>query len=64
VAKCRRQNHEISEQGKVWWNQKDIFDAEMVRRMLITDRPRKDGFYGAYQRNDCKVSGEVLSGGG
>ena len=38
---CRRRNLEISEQGKVWWNHRDIFDAEMARRSLLSDKPKE-----------------------
>jgi hypothetical protein len=53
---CRRRNLEISEQGKVWWNHRDIFDAEMVRRSLLVDRPRGER-NGNNRAGDKEVSG-------
>jgi hypothetical protein len=56
MAKCRRQNVEIAEQGKVWWNHRDIFDAEMIRRSLLVDRPRKENLSGSNRATDSKIS--------
>lgn len=56
MGRCRRQNVEIAEAGKVWWNHRDVFDAEMVRRSLIVDRPRKERKDGVDGAADSKVS--------
>jgi hypothetical protein len=44
----------IGKQGWVHWNSPEIFDKEMARQLLITDRPRRK--HGDNQRDDSKVS--------
>ena len=55
MAKERRRNVEVQLQGSIWWNEKEIFDAEMVRRSILVDRPRKDDENGYHRRRDSEV---------
>lgn len=56
MKKCRR-NRDIGEQGRVWWNDKEIFDAEMARRSLLVDKPRKESQNGSNREGNKEVSG-------